>query len=185
MILKCEELIKISDDLKVTINGKIITIEGPKGTVTKDLSHLPVYIDINDSNIRCRLWNAKKIDRSKVITCSKLIKNMIKGVTKKYVYKLKCAYKHFSISCEVSKDGKYLMIKNFLGEKTSRYFKALGDSIIRMGETKDVIYIEGTDLDDVSQLAGRIQNECRPKNLDNRIFQDGIYIAAKGVLGEI
>ncbi|KAG0436978.1 60S ribosomal protein L9-B [Dictyocoela muelleri] len=185
MHLKVEEIVNIPEDCTVTIKDKIVTVTGKKGKVTKDLSHMPVYIDIVDSKVRCRLWNAKRADRSKVITTAKLISNMITGANHKYLYKLKSAYKHFPISFEVSKDGKFLLIKNFLGEKSIRCYKAIGDSIIRMGETKDIAYIEGASLDDVSQLAGRIQNDCRPKNLDNRVFQDGVYIAAKGVADDI
>ncbi|KAG0416719.1 60S ribosomal protein L9-B [Dictyocoela roeselum] len=185
MHLKVEELVEIPEGCTVTIAEKVVTVVGKKGTVTKDLSHMPVYIDIADTHVRCRLWNARRVDRSKVITAAKLIKNMITGACHGFLYKLKSAYKHFPIAFEVSKDGKFLLVKNFLGEKSIRCYKAIGDSVIRLGETKDIAYIEGVSLDDVSQLAGRIQNDCRPKNLDNRVFQDGVYIAAKGVADDI
>ncbi|EPR78688.1 60S ribosomal protein L9 [Spraguea lophii 42_110] len=180
-----EEKVQIPEGCKVEVVNKKVTVTGPKGTVSKDFSHIFVFIDIHEENVRCRLWNCRKQERSKLITCSKLIKNMIDGSMSGYFYELKAAYKHFPITFEIKENGKLLIVKNFLGQKWAREFKMIGDTIIKQGVTKDHLILEGISKEDVSQTAGLIQNNCLPKNLDRRIFQDGVYIATKGLIEEV
>jgi ribosomal protein L6P/L9E len=48
------------------------------------------------------------------------INNMMTGVTKGYLYKMRSVYAHFPINTAISEAGKKIEIRNFLGEKIVR-----------------------------------------------------------------
>jgi len=104
---------------------------------------------------------------------------MIKGANNKVIYKLKLVFSHFPVSLEVN--GKELMIKNFLGEKSMRRAKILDGVNVKVSG-KDLT-VEGIDIEKTSQTAANIEQAGKIKNKDRRVFQDGIYIIEKdGVL---
>lgn len=177
-----ERNVIIPDGCEVTLNDRYVRIEYQGKMVERDFSHLLVTIDLFDNKIRLRLWNGRRQERAKLITCSSHIKNMILGVTKGFEYVLKAAYVHFPIAFEIKDDGKCLVVKNFLGEKTARVFKMRGDSIVKLGTDKDTVTIIGTSIEDVSQSAGNIQRNCVPKNFDIRKFMDGVYVSQRTVI---
>ncbi|MHA1469168.1 MAG: 50S ribosomal protein L6, partial [Candidatus Asgardarchaeia archaeon] len=45
------EEIEIPENVEVTLNGKVVTIRGPKGEITKDFSHTIVNIKSSDNKI--------------------------------------------------------------------------------------------------------------------------------------
>ncbi|ELA46774.1 hypothetical protein VCUG_01733 [Vavraia culicis subsp. floridensis] len=179
-----EKKISVPEGCNVTIKDKVLSIECNGKRVTRNFSHLVLIMDVHEGHIRLRLWNARRQERSKLITCASHIKNMILGVTKGYEYVLKAAYVHFPISFDIVDNGKKLVVKNYLGEKSSRHFNMRGDSVACLGTDKDTVVISGTCIEDVSQSAGSVQDNCRPKNFDSRKFMDGIYISRRSVVGE-
>lgn len=182
--LYVERMVPIPENCKVSIDDKILSLEYNGKKIARDFSHLVLFMDQYQSNIRLRLWNARRQERSKLITCATHIRNMVNGVTKGYEYTLKAAYVHFPISFEIMDNGKKLIVKNFLGEKSSRCFNMRGGAVVRLGTEKDTVVISGVCIEDVSQSAGTVQNDCKPKNFDTRKFMDGIYISKKHVVGE-
>ncbi|KRH94387.1 60S ribosomal protein L9 [Pseudoloma neurophilia] len=179
-----ERCVPIPKDCEVTINDRIVTIKYKERTITRDFRYLFATFDVFEGKIRLRLWNARRQERAKLITCSSHIKNMILGVTKGFEYVLKAAYVHFPIAFDIQEDGKVLIVKNFLGEKSARVFKMRGESIVKVGNEKDTVVISGTSIEDVSQSAGNVQSNCVPRNFDVRKFMDGVYISDKYVVGE-
>lgn len=73
----------------IKIAARKITVTGPKGTITKNLSHMPVDICVmklataskKGLYVRVRMWNAGKKQACSVTTFKSLISNMITGVT--------------------------------------------------------------------------------------------------------
>ena len=73
----------------IKVAGRKITVSGPKGSITKDLSHMPVDIRVmklattakRGLYVRVRMWNAGKKQACVVTTFKSLISNMITGVT--------------------------------------------------------------------------------------------------------
>jgi large subunit ribosomal protein L9e len=62
---------------------------------------------------------------------------MVRGVTQGYKFKMRFAYAHFPILCNITNGNKAIEIKNFIGEKIVRKIDCReGVSIIR--EEKDV-----------------------------------------------
>lgn len=179
-----ERLVPIPQNCQVSLSDRLVTIKSENKTIKRDFSHLVVTLDIFENNIRLRLWNARRQERAKLITCSSHIKNMILGVTNGFEYILKAAYVHFPIAFEILENGKILIVKNFLGEKTPRKFVMRGDSIVSKGIEKDTVIIQGTSIEDVSQSAGNVQKDCVPRNFDIRKFMDGVYVMKKNVIGQ-
>ncbi|RJS73981.1 50S ribosomal protein L6, partial [Candidatus Bathyarchaeota archaeon] len=84
---------------------------------------------------------------------------------------------HFPISVRV-KDG-YVVIENFLGERSPRYAKIVGD--VKISVEQDDVVVKGIDIEKVGQTAANIENATRIKGKDPRVFLDGIYVYQKEV----
>lgn len=179
-----EKLVPVPENCTVTIDDRIITIKSGEKSIQRNFRHIVLTMDLHENNVRLRLWNGRRQERSKLITCSSHIRNMITGVTKGFECVLKAAYVHFPIAFDIADNGKKLTVKNFLGEKTARVFQMRGDSVVRIGTDKDTVVISGTNIEDVTQSAGNVQRDCVPKNFDIRKFMDGVYVAQRRIVGE-
>jgi len=124
-----------------------------------------------------RIWvvNPRKREASIVNTVATNIKNMIKGVTKGYTYRMKIVFVHFPMTVRV--EGRRVAIQNFVGERKPRLADIVGDARVRI-EGDDVI-IEGIDIEDVAQTAANIQQATKIRRKDLRKFLDGIYVYNK------
>ena len=75
------------------------------------------------------------------------------------------------------------MIRNFLGERSSRSAKILDGVEIKV--EADKIRLSGADKEKVGQSAANIEQATHIKGYDRRVFQDGVYITQKPVaIGE-
>lgn len=79
------------------------------------------------------------------------IKNMFKGVTYGYLYKMKAVYAHFPINIATSEENTLVEIRNFLGEKYTRSVNMRPGVKCCSTGVKDEIKVEGNDLELVSQ----------------------------------
>lgn len=110
------------------------------------------------------------------------IENMITGVTKGFMYKMRFCYAHFPINVSAVKDnGKDVVeIRNFLGEKKVRRVELMeGVHYVRTADVKDQIEISGIDINKVSLSCARIAQSTLVRNKDIRKFLDGIYVSEK------
>ena len=172
-----EREVAAPDNVEISLTDKIIEVKGPLGTLSEDLSHLPIEIRKNDVKIILRaVWPRKK-EAALVGTAASLITNMIKGVTRGFNYKLKVVYAHFPITIKVDEKKKQMTIENFIGEKVPRKVKICGDTNISV--QGDEVIVKGTRIQDVSQTAANIENATKIKDKDQRVFLDGIYIYEK------
>ncbi|WEU39853.1 MAG: 50S ribosomal protein L6 [Candidatus Odinarchaeum yellowstonii] len=171
-----EKLVTIPADVSVNIEGKIITATGPKGTVKKDFTAAPFKFEIVDNTVKISKNNLNKRELAILGTIASHIKNMFTGVTKGYTYKMKIVYAHFPIAVKVAGADK-LQIENFGGERYPRIARILKGVTVRV-EGDDLI-ITGADKEAVSQTAANIQQTCRIKDKDPRVFMDGIYVYQK------
>lgn len=170
------ETIEIPKDVNVSIDGLKVRVEGPKGVIEKDFSHARgILISKKDQEVVVEAYFASRREKALVGTIAAHIRNMIKGVTKGFRYKLKIIFSHFPISVEVDEANRIVRIKNFLGEKSDRIAKIVGDDVKVRVEGEDVI-VEGIDKEHVGQTAANIELATKVKDKDRRIFVDGIYI---------
>lgn len=172
------EEISIPEEVSVEINNTSVKVSGPKGTLQKCFDYTNgIIIKVEDRKVILETFFANKEKKALLYTIVSHIKNMIIGVTKGWRYKLKIVTSHFPVNARVS--GSEVLIENFLGERTPRRAKILGDVKVRI-ESKDII-VEGIDLEAVAQTAANIEIATKVKEKDRRVFVDGVYIYEKGV----
>jgi len=169
--------IPIEEGVTLTIEGRKIKVAGPKGTLEEDFAHLPVKFELEDKTLRIYAPWARKREVALVGTALAHVRNMIRGVTSGYTYKLKIVYAHFPVTVKVNEKEKKLTIDNFTGEKTPRTAKIIGSSKVKV--VSDEIHVQGTNLSEVSQTAANIQNATKIPDKDQRVFLDGAYIFEK------
>jgi len=183
------EELDIPEGVKVTVKSRIITVEGPRGTLVKNVRHIDMDIRLvktkNTAKVTLAVWQGGRKHVACLRTIRSLISNMIKGVTKGFRYKMRAVYAHFPINCIIQDGGSALEIRNFLGEKIVRNVQMLeGVTVYESKAQKDELILEGTDVQNVSQSAASIHGVCRVRNKDIRKFLDGIYVSEKGVISE-
>ncbi len=177
---KVERPVEIPEGVEVIVEGNDISgytvkVKGPKGENSKLLKFRDVHIEVKDGKVIVYTFNSKKKQRAMVGTFAAHIKNLIKGVTEGFQYKLKLVYSHFPVKLRV--EGREVVIENFLGEKYPRRAKIVGRAQVKI-KGNDII-VEGIDKEECGQTAANLEQTTRIKNLDVRVFQDGIYIVEK------
>lgn len=164
--------VEVPANVKVQVEGRVVTVEGEKGTLVRDFSHASILIHLIGKEVEVRANWPRKKERALVKTIRTHIQNMITGVTKGFTYKLKIVFSHFPISVKVQ--GEKVLIENFIGERSSRAAKIIGD--VKVIPKGDEVIVQGINLEDVSQTAANIQNATNIKSKDPRKFLDGIYV---------
>jgi large subunit ribosomal protein L6 len=173
-----ERLVQIPAGVQVQITARQVTVTGPKGTLSEDLSHMPVELEPKSDKIAVWTKGSKRTDKAMIGTAAAHITNMIKGVTEGFAYKLKIVYAHFPITVKVLEKQKKISIENFSGEKVPRVASIVGGVSVKV--SGDEVVVEGTRLEEVSQTASNIQQATLIKEKDQRVFLDGIYVFEKG-----
>jgi large subunit ribosomal protein L6 len=175
-----QRTIQVPERISVQVEGRRVAVNGPLGKLEEDLSHLPVDIVQHDREILLSTRWPRKREIGMLGTASAHIRNMMKGVSEGYVFRLKAVYAHFPVTIKVEEKTRQVKIENFTGEKTPRFAKIVeGVKVTVKGEE---IAVEGTDLNSVSQTAANIQNATKIRKKDQRVFLDGIYVYAKSSL---
>ncbi len=172
-----QDSMDIPEGVQLSIDGRKIKATGPKGTLEEDFSHLPVQFALESGTLRVYSRWARKREVALVGTALAHIRNMVRGITSGYTYKLKVVYAHFPVTVKVQDKEKRLTIENFTGEKTPRIVKIVGSAKVKV--VGDEVHVQGTNLGEVSQTAANIQTGTKIKDKDQRVFLDGIYIFEK------
>ena len=139
-VLKTEEL-DIPEGVTVDVKSRLITVKGPRGTLTKNVRHIDMDIRLQkgkNNKVCLAVWQGGRKHVACLRTIKSLIVNMITGVTKVrsqafeaerdltldncqgFQYKMRAVYAHFPINCIIQESGHALEIRNFLGEKVRR-----------------------------------------------------------------
>lgn len=169
--------IDLPEGVEVQVDSGTVKVKGPKGSLSEDLSHLPVDFEVAGKRLLVTPRQLTKRSIAKTGTGAAHVKNMIKGVTKGFTYKLKTVYAHFPVTVKVNEKEKKVVIENFTGEKTPRVTKIIGDTKVKV--SGEEILVQGNKLEDVSQTASNLETGTRIKEKDQRVFLDGIYIYEK------
>jgi len=186
-----EETVAVPQDVKVHIRSRIVSVEGPRGKLTKDLSHIAVTFSLPEKKdkdgkqlIKIEIHHGSRKNVATLRTVKSIIDNLITGVTRGYKYKMRYVYAHFPINVNIEKgdDGVQMVeIRNFLGEKLVRHVKMQeGVTVEPSKGVKDQIELTGNSLEGVSQSAADIQQICRVRNKDIRKFLDDLYVSERG-----
>ncbi|KAE8354463.1 ribosomal protein L6, alpha-beta domain-containing protein [Aspergillus coremiiformis] len=185
-----EERLPIPENVKVHIRSRVVTVEGPRGKLVKDLSHIAVTFGRPEKDvISIEMHHGARKGIATLRTVRTIINNLIIGVTKGFKYKMRYVYAHFPINVNIEKNsetGVYdVEIRNFLGEKYVRRVTAQpGVEVAISANVKDELLLSGNSLEGVSQSAADIQQICRVRNKDIRKFLDGLYVSERGNIVE-
>lgn len=165
--------IAIPNDASVEVEGNAIKVSGGKGEIKREFKlGYGIKIQKQDNKIVVASETAQRKAKALVGTIIAHTRNMIRGVKEGYTYKMKIIYSHFPMTVKV--EGDKVVTQNFLGERTSRLAKIVGDTQVKI-EGQDVT-VTGIDLEDVGATASSIELSCRIVGYDKRRFSDGIYL---------
>jgi len=173
----------VPEGVTVSIKTRVVTVKGPRGTLVRSFAHqaLDLLLEKNGKLIRAELWFGNRKSLACIRTVLTHIRNMMTGVTKGYLFKMKLVYNHFPISITMENAGKEVQIRNFLGEKEVRIIPMIDEVVAKRSEgEKDEIQVSGNNLDAVSQSAANIQQSIRVTDKDIRKYLDGCYVSWKG-----
>jgi len=175
-----EKIVEIPQGIEVDISNMKIAVKGEKGTLQKDFIH-PMFagkvrIEKKDNEVRIYSDSEKRKIKAMVGTIAAHLRNMIRGVTEGYVYKLKIVYMHFPFTVKLENDT--VIVNNFLGSKSVRKAKIVGDAKVEI--KGDEIIVTGINREEVGQTCGNLERSTKIKSRDRRIFQDGIFLQSKG-----
>jgi large subunit ribosomal protein L6 len=172
-----EQIIKIPENVDITFENNKLTATGDKGSLSRIFSNPKIEIKVKGKeNIVLTCKTTRRKDRALLGTYIAHIKNMIKGVSVGFEYKMKTVFSHFPIKTSV--EGGKFVIQNFLGERAARTAKILeGVTVEAKGED---ITVQGIDKEKVGQTVANIERATEVKYRDVRVFQDGIYRISKG-----
>ena len=136
-VIKTEDL-DIPNDVEISVKARLITVTGPRGTLTKNVRHVDMDIRVlkgKTTKVTLAVWQGGRKHVACLRTIRSLINNMVTGVTKVrrnlgrdiqlhnlrtlqgFRYKMRAVYAHFPINCIIQEDGHSVEIRNFLGEK--------------------------------------------------------------------
>ena len=108
-------------------------------------------------------------------TIAQHVRNMIKGVQKKFEYKLKVCFSHFPMT--VKQEDRKIIVQNFLGEKVPREMTLPEGVEVKVDKTE--IIVRSVDKELAGQAAANFETITKIRGRDKRVFQDGIYITNK------
>jgi large subunit ribosomal protein L6 len=172
-----QKSLEIPENVQVSIDGRMVKVTGPKGTMEEDFAHVAVKFAVDGRTLRVYSEWARKREVALVGTILAHVRNMIRGVSSGFTYKLKIVYAHFPMTVKVQEKERRIAIDNFTGEKTPRIAKIVGTAKVKV--VSDEVHVQGTSLRDVSQTAANIQTATIIRDKDQRVFLDGIYIFEK------
>ena len=167
--------VEIPPGVDVTLDGGVLTVSGPKGTLVRDMRFPQIEIAVEGDKVVVSTASDKKRILAMTGTLEAHAKNMIQGVVDGYEYRMKVVYSHFPI--QLKQQGNRLEINNFLGEKQPRIAKIIEGVTVKLGN--DEVTLTGIDKEKVGNTAANIEHATRITKRDPRVFQDGIYITER------
>jgi len=176
--MAAETLIEINIPQGVTasLSGATLTVKGQKGQVSREFRFPGVRLSVADGKVAVEATKVDKQSKAIVGTYASHITNMMTGITEGYEYDMKIVYAHFPIQVKVEGKSK-VSIGNFLGERKPRYASIMGETKVNVAGDK--VTVTGNNKEHVGQTAANIEQACKIKNRDPRVFQDGVYITKK------
>jgi large subunit ribosomal protein L6 len=173
--MPAERKVEIPDEVTVTLDGSKVQVKGPKGELERSFRYPNVTLRYDEDEFVVSTSSDRKRIVAMCGTFASHVRNMCRGVTEGYEYRMKVVYSHFPI--QLKQTGDQIEIINFLGEKQSRFARIMDGVDVNLGN--DEIVITGIDKEAVGSTAARIERATKVRNKDPRVFQDGIYIVER------
>ena len=147
--------INIPAGVEVKFENSVMTVKGPKGTLTQKINPA-MTVEINDGIIEVKRPNDEKQNRSLHGLTRTLIANMMVGVTEGYKKELQVN----GVGYRCQKQGKQLVMN--LGFSHNVVFEDTEDITIEVPGPNSII-IHGADKQKVGQFAAEIREKRPPE----------------------
>ncbi|WP_263808593.1 50S ribosomal protein L6 [Salinibacter sp.] len=152
--------IPFGDDVTVSVDDhNVVTIEGPKGTLTEQIDP-EMTLEVADDHVVVRRPTNQKRHRSLHGLSRSLIVNMVEGVTEGYKKELKI----IGVGYRAQMSDETLEIA--LGYSHPIYFLPPSDVAVSVDSDRgqdDIIIVEGIDKELVGQVAAKIRSLRPPE----------------------
>ena len=174
-----EKEIKVPEGLTAEVSGMKVVVSGPKGKLSREFKGMfGINIERTADGVKASSESGIRKQKSKVGAVIAHVRNMFRGLTEGYTAKLKIIYTHFPVTVKVEDKDRKVLVTNFLGEKTPRTAKIIGDDTKVEIKAADIT-ITGSDIESVGQTAANLEQITRVRAHDRKVFQDGIFITEK------
>jgi len=173
-----EKEIELPEGVSAEVAGNKVKISGPKGQLEREFKGLRVHgirLMLTGKKIKVSSESERRKAKALVGTIIAHIRNMIKGVTTGYTYKLKVVYSHFPVTVKV--EGNKVLVHNFLGEKVPRVAELVEGVHVEVKGPE--IMVSGIDKELVGLMASRLEQATKIKGYSRKVFMDGIYLVSK------
>ncbi|MFT4325881.1 MAG: 50S ribosomal protein L6 [Candidatus Woesearchaeota archaeon] len=167
--------IELPEGVTVSFADKILSVKGPKGELSRQLYSPAISFTVDNGVLSVSSKNVGKKEKMLFGTFTAHAKNMVKGVTEGFTYKLKICSGHFPMSVKVQ--GNTVSLSNYLGEKVPRLLSIKDGVSVKV--EGDIITVEAIDKELAGTVASDIEILARLPDKDRRIYQDGIFITNK------
>lgn len=148
--------ISIPDNIKVEIKASLVSVEGPKGKLTRSFSPL-IQITKNDSQIIVKRSSDEKLSRALQGTTRTIISNMVKGVLEEFQKELEIVGVGYSAKIENRK----LVLK--LGFSHPVEYTPPENIQLEVKKTKNFsVIVKGPDKQEVGEVACKIRRFSPP-----------------------
>ena len=113
------ETMEIPEEVTVKVSAKMVSVTGPRGTLTRNFKHLNLDFQLQEGGRKLKVdaWFGTRRTMAAIRTAISHVQNLITGVTKGFRYKMRFVYAHFPINASIGNGNKGIEIRNFLGEK--------------------------------------------------------------------
>jgi len=173
---KFREEIELPEGITATIEKEELILKKENKEIRRKLNSL-IGLKIENNKILIKIKKTNKRDKKIFGTFKAHIKNMIKGLTEGFTYKLQISNVHFPMNVSYDKTTNELIVKNFLGEKKDRRIKLKENVDVNID--KEIIELTSYNIEKAGQTAADIEKGTKVRNKDRRIYQDGIFIIEK------
>ena len=164
--------ITVPAGVTVTLNGHVITVKGPKGTLERELNR-NMIVTVEGNTVKVDRPNDDKMNRSLHGLTRTLIANMIVGVTEGYSKKLEIV----GVGYKAAKSGKSLVLN--LGHSHQITFNETDVVTFDVPDSNTVI-VKGYDKQLVGAIAAQIREKRPPEPyLGKGVKYEGEHIRRK------
>ena len=170
-----EEKISLPQGVDTEVHGDIIIIKKQNTEVRRTISNPLIRIKKEGQSLLVISRGISRKHKRILNTIVAHLNNMILGSQQPFIYKVKVCSGHFPIT--VKKEGDYVVISNFLGEKIPRMSRILPGVTVHV--EKDLITISSANKESAGQTAANLERTTFISKRDRRVFQDGCYIVEK------
>jgi large subunit ribosomal protein L6 len=173
---RIEHTVQLVEGVSATIDGDLVTITGPKGTLSREFVSPRHDISHEGDTLRVSIDLPRRKERALAGTWNAHLNNMVKGVTDGFTYTLKALYSHFPMTMAVK--GNQFVVNNYFGERVPRTSNIIDGVQVKV-QNKTEVVVSGIDKEAVGQTAANIERSTTIKKRDRRVFQDGVYLIEK------